>query len=69
MVADDMLYAYEDKIGKVCLFRFAGDKIELVSSFKVTEGNGPRIAYMAVANGMLFIRRGNTLFAYNIKNS
>lgn len=68
-VADDMLYAYEDKGGKVCLFQFNGDEIELVSMFKIDQGNGPRIAHMAVANGLLFIRRGNTLMAFNIKNN
>ncbi len=67
MVADEMLYAYEDRTGKVCLFQISEDNFKLVSSFRVTSGNGPRIAHMAIANGLLFIRHGNVLMAYDLK--
>jgi hypothetical protein len=67
MIADDMLYCYEDKSGKVFLFRINGNKIELVSSFKVSSGNGPRIAHMAISDGMLFVRHGNVLMAYDLR--
>jgi hypothetical protein len=38
-----------------------------VSSFKITEGKGPRLAHLAIANGVLFVRRGEVLMAYDIK--
>ena len=41
--------------------------IQLVSSFKVTSGTGPRDAHMAIANGLLFIRHGKVLMAYDLK--
>ena len=67
LIADDMLYAYEDRNGKVSLFKMNEDSLELVSSFKITSGNGPRIAHMAISNGLLFIRHGNVLMAYDLK--
>ncbi len=67
MVADNMLYCYEDRTGKVYLFRMNGNNLELVSSFKITAGTGPRIAHMSIANGLLFIRHGKVLMAYDLK--
>jgi len=67
IVAEDMVYCYEDKSGKVFLFKLDGNNIQLVSSFKVTSGTGPRVAHMAIANGLLFIRHGKVLMAYDLK--
>lgn len=67
IVADNMVYCYEDKSGKVFLFKLDGNNIQLVSSFKVTSGTGPRVAHMAIANGLLFIRHGKVLMAYDVK--
>ena len=67
IVADNMIYSYEDRTGKVSLLRMNGNNFELVSSFKVTEGAGPRIAHMSLANGLLFIRHGKVLMAYDLK--
>ena len=68
IVADGMLYSYEDRFGKLGLFTLNGTNLELVSSFRVAGGTGPRVAHLSVANGLLFVRRGNVLMAYNIKN-
>ena len=67
LVADNMLYCYEDRTGKVFLFRINGINFELVSSFKINAGTGPRIAHMSIANGLLFIRHGKVLMAYDLK--
>jgi outer membrane protein assembly factor BamB len=67
IVADDMLYCYEDRSGKVFLFKINRDNLELVSSFKVTLGTGPRIAHLAISDGLLFIRHGNILMAYDLR--
>jgi outer membrane protein assembly factor BamB len=67
MVADNMLFSYEDKTGRVSLFRMNGNNFELLSSFKVTAGSGPRIAHMSIANGLLFVRHGKVLLAYDLK--
>jgi outer membrane protein assembly factor BamB len=67
IVADNMLYCYEDRSGKVFLFKINGNNIELASSFKVILGSGPRIAHMAISDGLLFIRHGNVLMAYDLR--
>lgn len=67
LVADNMLYTYEDRTGKVSLFRLDGNNFQLVSSFKINAGKGPRIAHMSLANGLLFIRHGKVLMAYDLK--
>lgn len=67
VVADNMLYSYEDKMGRVSLFRMNGNNLELVSSFKIEFGKGPRLAHLAIADGILYIRRGEVLMAYDIK--
>jgi outer membrane protein assembly factor BamB len=67
LVADNMLYCYEDKTGKLALLKMNGNNLELVSSFKIILGNGPRIAHLAISDGLLFVRRGEVLMAYDIK--
>jgi outer membrane protein assembly factor BamB len=67
IVADNMIYCYEDQHGRVCLFKLEGNNLELVSSFKIIAGSGPRVAHMAIANGLLFIRHGKVLMAYNLR--
>ena len=67
LVADNMLYSYEDKMGRVSLFKMNGNNLELVSSFKIELGKGPRLAHLAIAEGILYIRRGEVLMAYDIQ--
>ncbi|MCX6236207.1 MAG: PQQ-binding-like beta-propeller repeat protein [Bacteroidia bacterium] len=67
IVADNLLYCYEDKMGRVSLFKMNGNDLELVSSFKITLGTGPRVSHLAISDGILFVRRGKVLMAYNIK--
>lgn len=67
LVAEDQLYCYEDGTAKVYLFNITDNGFELVSSFKSASGTGPSIAHMSIANGLLFIRHGTSLMAYNIK--
>ena len=43
------------------------DKFELASSFKVTMGTGPHWAHPVIHNGVLYLRHGEALMAYNIK--
>jgi outer membrane protein assembly factor BamB len=67
IVADNMIYCYEDQHGRVCLFKLEGNNLVMVSSFKITAEAGPRVAHMAIANGLLFIRHGKVLMAYHLK--
>ena len=67
ITADGMLYLYEEKRGNVALVEPSTDSLKIVSSFKVEEGVGPHWAHPAIYNGKLFIRHGDVLMIYNIK--
>lgn len=69
LVAGNQLYCYEDGTARVYLFNITDKGINLVSSFKTASGSGPSIAHMSVANGLLFLRHGNVLMAYNVKST
>jgi len=65
--ADGMLYIYEERTGNVGLLRPNPDRFDLVSSFKINGGSGPYWAHPVIHNGVLYIRHGEALFAYDIK--
>ncbi len=65
--ADGMLYIYDEKTGFVGLLKPDPEKFNLVSSFKVKQGSGPYWAHPVINNGNLFIRHGNALMVYDIK--
>ena len=67
ITADDMLYLYEEKRGNVALVQPSTDSLKVVSSFIVEEGEGPHWAHPAIFLGKLFIRHGNVLMIYDIK--
>lgn len=68
IAADGMLYLYEEKSGNVALVKPNATKLEVVSSFKINEGEGPHWAHPAIYNGMLYIRHGSVLMVYDIRN-
>ena len=67
LAADGMIYSYEENSGRVSLLKPTDKSIDIVGSFKVKSGEGPHLAHMSIGNGILFIRHGNTLMAYDIK--
>lgn len=64
--ADGQLYCYNDN-GNVSLIHINGPKMEVVSKFKVTKGSKEHFAHPVISNGILYIRHGNALMAYSIK--
>ena len=68
LVAGNQLYCYEDGTSRVYLFNITDSGFEQVSSFKAAGGTGPSIAHMSISNGLLFLRHGNVLMAYNVKS-
>ena len=65
--ADGMLYLYNEK-GQMGLFNPNGPKMELVSSFNVTKGTKAHYAHPVICKGILYIRHGKSLLAYNISS-
>jgi outer membrane protein assembly factor BamB len=65
-LAGDMLYYYNQR-GEMCLIKPGNEKLELVSKFKITAGTKEHFSHPVVKNGVLYIRRGKALMAYDIR--
>ncbi len=65
--AENMLYYYNQK-GEVMLLKPNNEKVEKVSSFKITKGTKEHFAHPVIGNGVLYIRHGKALMAYDIKS-
>jgi hypothetical protein len=66
--ADDMLYYYSSK-GNMVLLSYNNGKMNEVSSFKITKGNNHHFSHPVINKGLLYIRHGDALMAYDIKNN
>jgi outer membrane protein assembly factor BamB len=65
--ADGMLYLYDEKSGHVGLAKPDPTKLDIVSEFQITKGEGPFWAHPVINNGRLYIRHGEYLMVYQIK--
>lgn len=66
IAADNLLFCYTDN-GYVNLIDGIGKKLEVVSKFKITKGEKEHFAHPVIDNGILYVRHGNALMAYEIK--
>jgi outer membrane protein assembly factor BamB len=66
IAADNLLFCYTDN-GYVNLIKGIGSKLEVVSKFKITKGEKEHFAHPVIANGVLYIRHGNVLMAYQVR--
>ena len=67
IAADGMLYLYEEKSGHVAIARPDPSKLDIVSEFQITKGEGPFWAHPVISGGKLYIRHGDVLLVYLIK--
>jgi outer membrane protein assembly factor BamB len=65
--AEGLLYIYDERHGNVGLLRPDTEKFDLISSFRIKEGSGPYWAHPVINNGVLYIRHGEALIAFDIK--
>lgn len=65
--ADGMLICYSEK-GTLGLVKITSDGMALVSSFEITLGTKEHWAHPVVSDGRLYIRHGDTLMAYAIRD-
>lgn len=65
--AENMLYCYEEKTGNIALVNAIPDEFKVISSFQVPFGNGPYWSHPVIHNGVLYLRHGDALMAYYIK--
>lgn len=66
--ADGMLYCSEEKSGNLALVKPTPEKFDVISSFKIEKGAGPYWAHPAIFDGKLYVRHGESLVIYEIKN-
>ena len=65
--ADQMLYCYEEREGNLALVKPSPEGFGIVSKFQIKDGTGEHWAHPVICNRRLYIRRGATLMAYDIK--
>lgn len=65
--ADGMLYVYEEKRGEVALIKPSKEKFDVISSFTIKDGKGAHWAHIVIADKVMYIKRGEVLLAYDIK--
>lgn len=66
IAADGMLYVFTEK-GDVNLVNPKPEGMQLVSSFKITKGTKEFFTHPVIHNGVLYIRHGTALMAFQIK--
>ena len=66
ITADGKLYCYSQR-GEIGLVKPDPSGFELISKARVSLGSGQHWAHPVIENGRLFIRHGNVLAAYNIR--
>jgi outer membrane protein assembly factor BamB len=64
--ADGMLYLFEEKSGHVALAKPDAARLNIVSEFQITKGEGPFWAHPVISKGRLYIRHGDVLMVYQI---
>ena len=64
--ADGKFFCYGNN-GTVTLLNSDGGALQIGGSFKVTKGSGQHFSYPVLAGGNLYIRRGDGLMAYRMK--
>ena len=67
VAADGMLYCYDERRGSVGLVKPNPEKFDVVSEFIIKKGEGPHWAHPVINNGVLYIRHGSVLMAYEVK--
>jgi outer membrane protein assembly factor BamB len=67
IMADGLFYCYSER-GEAGLINANPSSLKLISKFRVPLGTGPHWAHSVIHNGRLYIRHGNALMVYKIKN-
>jgi outer membrane protein assembly factor BamB len=65
--ADGMLYLFDEKSGHVALVKPDPAKLDIISEFKISKGEGPYWAHPVINKGRLYIRHGEALMVFQIK--
>ncbi len=64
--ADGLIYMYEERRGTIAIAK-PGDKLDIVSSFQINFGDKEHWAHPVICDGVMYVRHGNVLGAFDIK--
>ncbi len=67
IAANGMLYCFEEKTGYLALVEANPKEFKITSSFKIPKGTGPYWAHPVIHKGVLYVRHGKALMAFDIK--
>ncbi|MBS3733407.1 MAG: PQQ-binding-like beta-propeller repeat protein [Phycisphaerae bacterium] len=67
--ADGKLYCYEERSGNLALVEATPKGFNVISSFRITEGDGKHWAHPVIANGRLYIRHGKALMCFDVRGA
>jgi outer membrane protein assembly factor BamB len=68
IMADGLFYCYSER-GEAGLINAKPSSLKLIRKFRVPIGTGPHWAHSVIHNGRLYIRHGNALMVFNIKDN
>jgi len=66
IMAEDLLYLYNTR-GQVGLFAIEEGRFESRGELKVTAGTGEHFSHPVISNGILYLRRGDALMAFDLR--
>ena len=66
IMADGLFYCYSER-GEVALVKATPSSFDVISKFSVPMGTGPHWAHPVIYQGILYIRHGDALIAYDIR--
>jgi len=64
--AENLFYVYTEK-GELALLKPEQGRFSIVSRTKITKGSEQHWAHLVINNGVLYVRHGNALMAFDIK--
>lgn len=67
IAADGMFYMFDERRGFMGLANINPKQLDVVSEFRVTDGSGACFSHPSIYDGVLYIRHGSALVAYNVK--
>ena len=67
IAADGMFYMFDERRGNLGLARINPQKLDIVSEFRITDGSGACFSHPSIYDGVLYVRHGTALIAYNVK--
>ncbi len=67
ILADGLFYCYGDD-SRVALVQMSPKGRKVISKFKITKGGGDHWARLAISDGRLYVRHGDALIVYDIKD-